>query len=333
MRRGGGADPGRAADRAAFLASARGRGLTGRLISAVHDAWDTWGPDDIRRIMAGSSFTLRRLDSHTLGPLLDPLQTADRRPAGDRPPGPRAAGPGGGRRAWGADVTAICFDADGTLYHSDLTAVDLWRMFCAERGVEASGDEVSAALGEISARFGERRSRLRELKLASPSEAAVLEEVYWAGDAGAPGPCAVRRGHPALVERDRPRGGRALPGHAALDTLAERGLRLGVFSNRPADIRPTLARLGFASRFAWVRSAWDAGFAKPDPRVFAAAAAALGVARDALVYVGDSMAEDVLGARSSGCRPVLIDRGGARGGGAGSPVIRSLAELPGTLGW
>ena len=69
VRRTGGADPQRAADLAVFLASDRGCGLTGRLISAIHDPWDTWGPEDIRRLMEGPWFTLRRVDRHTLGKL------------------------------------------------------------------------------------------------------------------------------------------------------------------------------------------------------------------------------------------------------------------------
>ena len=48
------------------------------------------------------------------------------------------------------------------------------------------------------------------------------------------------------------------------------------------------------------------------------------------LHVGDSLTEDVEGARSAGVFPVLLDRKGKAQ--AGCPTIRSLAELPDLLG-
>jgi NAD(P)-dependent dehydrogenase (short-subunit alcohol dehydrogenase family) len=61
---------------ALFLASEDAGELTGRLISAPHDGWRGWDAARIRSLMEKPWFTLRRLDRHTLGPLLDEL--ADR---------------------------------------------------------------------------------------------------------------------------------------------------------------------------------------------------------------------------------------------------------------
>jgi NAD(P)-dependent dehydrogenase (short-subunit alcohol dehydrogenase family) len=56
----GGTPPERAADLAAYLASAESDGLSGKLISAV---WDPWPFDDAKRkaLMAGEAYTLRRV--------------------------------------------------------------------------------------------------------------------------------------------------------------------------------------------------------------------------------------------------------------------------------
>jgi NAD(P)-dependent dehydrogenase (short-subunit alcohol dehydrogenase family) len=51
---------------AAFLASDASKGLTGRLISAPHDSWQSWDANRIQRIAASSWFTLRRLDPFTI---------------------------------------------------------------------------------------------------------------------------------------------------------------------------------------------------------------------------------------------------------------------------
>ena len=54
---------------AVFLASDASDGLTGRLVSAPHDPWQSWDPSRIAHIAASSWFTLRRLDPFTVGQL------------------------------------------------------------------------------------------------------------------------------------------------------------------------------------------------------------------------------------------------------------------------
>ena len=54
---------------AVFLASDESEGLTGRLVSAPHDPWQSWDPTRIEHIAASSWFTLRRLDPFTVGQL------------------------------------------------------------------------------------------------------------------------------------------------------------------------------------------------------------------------------------------------------------------------
>jgi len=61
---------------AVFLASEASRNLTGRLIAAPHDGWETWSEDRISAIMSQAWFTLRRLDPFTLRPLVPELQSA-----------------------------------------------------------------------------------------------------------------------------------------------------------------------------------------------------------------------------------------------------------------
>ena len=58
---------------AVFLASDESNGLTGRLISAPHDDWQTWNQARIRKLSALPWLTLRRIDQHTLRPLMAEL--------------------------------------------------------------------------------------------------------------------------------------------------------------------------------------------------------------------------------------------------------------------
>jgi len=57
-----------------FLASDDSDGLTGKLIAAPYDGWQSWDADRITELMSASWFTLRRMDPYTLRPLVDRLK-------------------------------------------------------------------------------------------------------------------------------------------------------------------------------------------------------------------------------------------------------------------
>jgi 3-oxoacyl-[acyl-carrier protein] reductase len=65
----GAARPEIAAELALFLASDASVGLSGKLISAVHDPWRAWDATRIESISSSGWYTLRRLDPHTVGQL------------------------------------------------------------------------------------------------------------------------------------------------------------------------------------------------------------------------------------------------------------------------
>jgi putative hydrolase of the HAD superfamily len=73
-------------------------------------------------------------------------------------------------------------------------------------------------------------------------------------------------------------------------------------------------------------SSADAGAAKPGPEVFERALELAGAAPEDAVHVGDSLENDVEGARSAGIRPLLLVRQGETP--AGVEAVRSLLEVP-----
>jgi putative hydrolase of the HAD superfamily len=115
----------------------------------------------------------------------------------------------------------------------------------------------------------------------------------------------------------------ALP---ALARLAAR-LPLASLTNGNADLELTGVRVHFAHHVC----ARDTGVAKPDPRIFLAAAARLGVAPERILHVGDDPAMDMAGARDAGLRTAWINRTGARWpealGQAPDLDLRDLGEL------
>ena len=113
----------------------------------------------------------------------------------------------------------------------------------------------------------------------------------------------------------------------ALSALRDHGLV--VVSNWDCSLPDWLGRAGLLEHVDAVVTSAEVGAAKPDSAIFERA---LDVARaepGEAVHVGDSLENDVAGARAAGIRPVLVARDGAAPGGV--EAIRSLAELPALL--
>jgi putative hydrolase of the HAD superfamily len=77
-------------------------------------------------------------------------------------------------------------------------------------------------------------------------------------------------------------------------------------------LEPELRLAGLGHYFPVKIVSGDYGFRKPDPRMFAMALAALGVAPDEAAYVGDHPYHDVCGARAAGLTAILLARPGRR---------------------
>jgi HAD superfamily hydrolase (TIGR01549 family) len=92
----------------------------------------------------------------------------------------------------------------------------------------------------------------------------------------------------------------ALP---ALESLA-RHYPIVAISNGNADVH----RVGLSTFFRDSMSAQRFGAAKPDVRIFAAAAATVDVPVEALLHVGDDPALDVLGGLDAGAQTVWLNR-------------------------
>jgi len=91
--------------------------------------------------------------------------------------------------------------------------------------------------------------------------------------------------------------------HALLETLRERGLKLGLVSNAidPADLlHRDLEQLGVAQRLDVAVFSSEVGRRKPDPAIFEVALRRLGVAPERALMVGDSVANDIAGAQALG---------------------------------
>ncbi len=228
-------------------------------------------------------------------------------------------------------VEAVVFDWGGTLAEFvALEMIDVWTL--AGRHLAPGREaEVAERLCAIEARFWERTAgecrsaTLAELVAEASAELgldvgeAVLEEA------------AVRH-----LDAWTPHIRHVGDARATLETLRERGLRLGLLSNTHwprAFHERFLERDGLVELLDARLYTSEMGHLKPHPSVFEHALEALGVddPRTA-VFVGDRPYDDVWGAQRAGLRGVLVANDHAPAWDVTpDATITSLSELPDVL--
>lgn len=226
-------------------------------------------------------------------------------------------------------LRAVLLDAHGTLVSLEAPAPALRRLLAQRHGVQLTEEQAERA---IAAEIAYYRAHLDEGRDAASVAllrgrcAGALREALAAErllDRLAPDDLTAAL-LASLVFRPFPE----VPG--VLRDLRAAGLKLIAVSNWDASLAGTLASLGLASLLDGIVTSAQAGAAKPSAEIFGAALRLAGVGPGQAVHVGDSLVEDVQGARAAGLRAVLV----ARSGGpvpAGVTAVGSLAELPGLL--
>jgi putative hydrolase of the HAD superfamily len=110
---------------------------------------------------------------------------------------------------------------------------------------------------------------------------------------------------------------------ATLEAVRRRGLKVGVVSNVPADLRPVFAKHKLDTLVDSFTHSFEVAAEKPDPAIFLAAAKSLGVKPNETLMVGDHEVDR--GAERAGMRAFILPtefRGDVRG------LDRVLALLP-----
>lgn len=231
---------------------------------------------------------------------------------------------------------AALFDLGGTLYsyrgmgagHLEMLREALPRLGI-ERDVREAAELYRESSHEAFAAFITRPFYLhRDLfldafrrfvrRLGAPEDAEFLEWLY----------VTQRR---VIVESVNLR-----PGcRETLEALRADGLHVGIVSNMDDDhFQPMLEQSQLLDRVdAWTSSE-EAGSCKPDAAIFRHALDKAGVEPEATLFVGDSLEQDVAGARALGMCAVHLDEPGMSPPGAGAReagephhVIRQLPEI------
>lgn len=208
------------------------------------------------------------------------------------------------------DLEAVFFDIGGTLVGPNLALLGGWL-----RAAGISCDDDRVAVVEPHARRAQ--ARRRESVVGTPAiRGLYLEELIRHVQGDVPGNAALMQsaidqilaaalaaGHAAV-----PVWNQVLPGvPEGLAVLRARGLRLVAVSNSDGSAEAVLVAAGLRNWFEAVIDSHHVGFSKPDPRLFDAARAVLGVEARNVAHVGDMYEADILGAHAAGIGAILID--------------------------
>jgi putative hydrolase of the HAD superfamily len=234
-----------------------------------------------------------------------------------------------GSDAGGPPVRAVCFDVDFTLIHPGPTFQgEGYERFCAAFGITVDPVRFDAAVASASSVLDRCQQSIYDPQIFIDYTAHVIERM--GGSGPMVGRCATRiyeewaACHHFSLYEDVP---------VVLRRLHASGLRIGLISNTHRCLSSFQTHFALGGLIAAAVSSSEHGYMKPHPSIFEAALRQLGVAPHEAMMVGDSLSQDIAGARRLGMQAVLVCRSGALPPVAGDvPIIRSLTELPPRLG-
>jgi putative hydrolase of the HAD superfamily len=225
-----------------------------------------------------------------------------------------------------ASAQAVFFDVDFTLiYPGPAFQGEGYQAFCARHGMEVDAERFPAAVISASHILDREQDGVYNAQIFVDYVAHIIRAMGGRGAAVEPCAAEIYQEWAAcqhfLLYEDVP---------AALDALARKDLVLGLISNSHRCLESFQEHFELENLIDIAISSSQHGYMKPHPSIFEAALKLAGVDAPDAVMVGDSLTQDIEGARRVGMQGVLVRRSDAIAGGPDPdvPVIRSLSELP-----
>ncbi|MDE3018847.1 MAG: HAD-IA family hydrolase [Nitrospirota bacterium] len=228
-----------------------------------------------------------------------------------------------------SSVKVVFFDAAGTLFHVKGSVADVYLSYAEPFGVRATPSLTHAVNEAFLRAFRDAPPPI--FAVSDPAELKQCERLWWFDIVHN---VFYRVGMFEGFDDyfDRVYDAFAGPHHWALypDTLAtlhslkSQGFELGIISNFDTRLFTVLKGLGLADLFDTVTISSLARAAKPAPNIFRLALDQHAVDADEAVHVGDSVKDDLEGARAAKVRGLLLDREGSH---PGPFTIKGLDEV------
>ncbi|HEY6064940.1 MAG TPA: HAD-IA family hydrolase [Thermoanaerobaculia bacterium] len=223
-------------------------------------------------------------------------------------------------------IRAVFFDAGATLLHPDPPVEAIYAREFAADGARFSDEDLMRALTRAweEVHSSAEINRYGGVRGEADFWQTFLNRVRSLLDGGSVSAAAFGR----LASHFRTPGSWAVYDDVlpTLESLSRRDLALGVVSNWDSFLPRLLAAHGLDRFFRVVAVSAIEETGKPEAEIFHRACRRAGVEPAEALHVGDSVAEDLEGARRAGLSALLLDRGDAHPEVADR--IRSLAEIP-----
>jgi putative hydrolase of the HAD superfamily len=224
-------------------------------------------------------------------------------------------------------LKAVFFDVDFTLIYPGPTfRGEGYQQFSARHGMSVEPSRFDLAVLDASFILDEAQDHIYDPEIFIRYTRHIIERM--GGEGPGLGACAreiyqewAACQHFSLYEDVAP----------TLTVLAERGLRLGLISNTHRSLTSFQSHFELERLISAAISSSEHGYMKPHPSIFEAGLRLLDVAAGEAMMVGDSLKQDIEGARRVGMHAVLVNRSSelsARAEIDGVPVIRTLSDLP-----
>jgi len=230
-----------------------------------------------------------------------------------------------------SSIRVVFFDAADTLFHVHGSVAEIYLRHAAEFGFHEKPDSLVAIKQAFSRAFREAPPPV--FAETEPSRIKQSERLWWFDIVHH---VFYRVGMFERFDEFFDRVFRAFEDHRSwrlfpetVSTLAQlkaQGLELGIISNFDSRLFTVLRGLGIADTFDTVTISSLAQAAKPAPQIFHIALEKHAVDPEEALHVGDSLQDDVEGAKKAGLHAALLDRDGRRQP-ADVPSIKTLEEL------
>lgn len=226
-------------------------------------------------------------------------------------------------------IRAVFFDAGATLLHPDPPVEAIYAREFAADGARFTEEDLASALTRAweEVHANRRTDRYGGVRGEPEFWQAFLNRVRSFLDGGIVSAAAFER----LAIHFRTPASWAVYDDVltTLEELSRRDFKLAVVSNWDSFLPKLLSALDLRRFFPVIAVSAIEETGKPDPEIFHRACRRLGVPPDEALHVGDSVAEDLEGARGAGLWALLLDRREQHLDI--SDRITTLAELPGRL--